>query len=94
MQLLLCRSRCAAGGGDEIRAARPFFAIIRGLGRHATLSAGFILFAPARKAMAGFNEKTGGTLVSSAPFCIAICSVPGPEFPGSLHAICGKCLPG
>ena len=44
--------------------------------------------------MAGFNEKTGGTLVSSAPFCIAICSVPGPEFPGSLHAICGKCLPG
>jgi len=44
--------------------------------------------------MAGFNEKTGGTVVSSAAFCIAIRSIPGPELPGSLRAICGKCLPG
>jgi hypothetical protein len=76
-------TRRAAGGGDEIGAARPFIANLGGLGRRITRLA---MFVPARKAKAGFNQETslaGGVAVRGRL-----------ELPGALHAIVGKSLPG
>ena len=83
----------AAIDEGEIRAAGPFLAIMRGLGRPAALSAWLAIFAPARKAKAGFNEN-GGAGSSFTAFCIAIEGIHWPDFPGSLSAIRAKCLPG
>jgi hypothetical protein len=76
-------TRRAAGGGYEIRAARPFVANLGGLGRR---TAGLAAFAPARKAKAGFNQET------RLAGCVAVRG--RLELPGALHAIVGKSLSG